>query len=108
MVRRRRPKAPTAGAFGNKMQRIITERNASKILTVEEQRWLTTLCFYDVPQAARIKIKRKILEMKNRDLKPILERLNKYLENRLLEPEKRTKTELIRTKLQRVIDERNQ
>lgn len=108
MTKVRQAKTNPGRTFGNRMQKPTARKSLPKILTIEERNWLTTLCFYGEPRAAKLVLKKDIWQMKSKDIMPILERLNKYLRNRLLEPEKRTRTERIRNKFQQMLEIRKQ
>lgn len=95
------------GASGNQKNRVVAVAKSpgTKLSDVEIE-FVCTLCFYDIRVAMRKIVKPNILEMKSREIRPIVERLDERLADRHLDPEKRELFEAIRAKMVFVLEQR--
>lgn len=93
------------GAFGNRRKRSCAKSQNSR-LSAGEMDWVCTLCFYDHRPAMTKVVKPNILEMKSKDIRAIVARLNERLADKHLGQEKRQLFENIRAKFFSVLEQR--
>jgi hypothetical protein len=107
MARRISGKMPVRGAFGNRKAGIAAGgRRQSTVLSPQEIEWIKTLCFYGHAPAMEGKVKRNVLTMKSRDIRPIATRLRQRLADKYIDGERKTAFEAMMAKLEAVLEKR--